>query len=263
MTKIIAWNVNGIRSITKKEYLFDLIKKENPNIICFGETKLSCPSVNVEDQLKKKIKGYKYRYYDTCKKRGGYSGTAIFSKKKPIKVDFGINNSKHDMEGRVITLEFENYFLIHVYTPNSGEALQRLDYRVNEWDVDFRKYLKNLQNKKKIIVCGDLNVANEEMDIHNPKGNKKSAGFTDKERESFKVLIKELDLIDTFRHLNEEEIKYSYWSYRNKSRQKNKGWRIDYFLVSSELLDNVKKSDILTDVLGSDHAPVLLKIKIE
>jgi exodeoxyribonuclease-3 len=263
MTKIIAWNVNGIRSIVKKNDLIDLIEKEKPNIICFGETKLSCPSIDVESDLKDKITDYKYRYYDTCKKRGGYSGTAIFSKKKPIKVDYGMNISKHDMEGRVITLEFKKYFLIHVYTPNSGQALQRLDYRVKEWDIDFKLYLKDLQSKKPIIVCGDLNVANEEIDIHNPKGNKKSAGFTKQERENFKVLIKELDLIDTFRYINKDEIKYSYWSYMNKARPNNKGWRIDYFLVSSKLIDNVKKSDILTEILGSDHAPILLKFKID
>ena len=261
MTKIIAWNVNGIRSIIKKKHLLDLIENEKPSVICFGETKLSCPSVDVEEDLKEKIPGYKYRYFDTCKSRGGYSGTAIFSKKKPLNVNYGIGIQELDMEGRVITLEFDNYFLIHVYTPNSGQALQRLKYRVDTWDPAFREYLKGLQKKKNIIVCGDLNVANEEIDIHSPKTNKKSAGFTDLERESFKKHLNDLGLIDTFRHLNKDEIKYSYWSYMNKAREKNKGWRIDYFLVSKKLLPNVKKSTILTEVMGSDHAPVKLKMK--
>ena len=148
MTKIIAWNVNGIRSITKKTFLFELLEEESPDVICFGETKLSCPSLDVEEMLVEKIKGYKYRYYDTCKKRAGYSGTAIFSKKKPLNVSYGLNIQELDMEGRVITLEFDKYYLIHVYTPNSGQALQRLDYRVNTWDIEFRNYLSKLQEKK-------------------------------------------------------------------------------------------------------------------
>lgn len=261
-TKIIAWNINGIRSIIKTDHLTKLIEDEKPKIICFGETKLSCPIDKTQELLRQKIKGYKYRYYSQCAIRGGYSGTAIFSKIKPNKINFGIDNKKYDMEGRVITLEFEKYFLIHVYTPNSGESLQRLNYRVDEWDVLFRKYLKKLQSKKKIIVCGDLNVANEDIDIHNPKTNKRTAGFTNEERTSFKKTLENNKLIDTFRHLNPTKVQYSYWSYRFKSREKNKGWRIDYFLVSNSLIKKVKKSEILTDIYGSDHAPVKLSIKL-
>lgn len=260
--KIIAWNVNGLRSIEKKNTLFELIENEKPNIICFGETKLSCPSTDIEKKLKEKISGFKYRYYDTCKKRGGYSGTAIFSNKKPISVNYGINIEELDMEGRVITLEFNKYFLIHVYTPNSGQALQRLNYRVEQWDIEFEKYLKKLQKSKNIIVCGDLNVANDEIDIHNPKTNKKSAGFTIEERGSFKNILTNLNLIDSYRYLYPEKVEYSYWSYMRKSREKNKGWRIDYFLVSENLKNKINNSSILTDVMGSDHAPISLDITI-
>ena len=261
-TKIIAWNINGMRSLMKTDHLYNLIENEKPHIICFGETKLTCPILDVQTELKEKINGYKYRYFSQCVVRGGYSGTAIFSKRKPINVSHGINNSDHDNEGRVITLEFENYYLIHVYTPNSGQSLQRLDYRTNSWDLHFRKYLKNLQKNKKIIVCGDLNVANEDIDIHNPKGNKRTAGFTNEERDSFKKHLDELKLIDTYRYMNPTKVEYSYWSYRFNSRKKNNGWRIDYFLVSDSMKNNIKKAKILTDVLGSDHAPVQLSIKI-
>jgi exodeoxyribonuclease III len=263
LLKIIAWNLNGIRSIINKEYIYDLIDKEKPNIICFGETKLTCPIKNVEDRLKDKIKGYKYRYFSTCSVKKGYSGTAVFSKKKPLNVLYGMNGTNiDDKEGRVITLEFNKYFLIHVYTPNSGQTLQRLKYRVEEWDKEFRKYISNLQNKKNVIICGDLNCANEDIDIHNPKGNKYTAGFTDEERASFKKHLKDLKLIDTYRYLYPDEIKYSYWSYRFKSRERNKGWRIDYFLVSNKLKNKIVNSAILTDIEGSDHVPVKLTIKI-
>lgn len=261
MTKIIAWNINGIRSVIDKKYLYDLIEKENPDIICFGETKLSCPITETQQKLKEKISGYKNRYYSQCGVRNGYSGTAIFSKKKPINVKFGMNDPKHDNEGRLITLEFKKFFLVHVYTPNSGQTLQRLDYRVNEWDVKFRKYINKLQKEKKVIVCGDLNVANEDIDIHSPKTNKHTAGFTDKERESFKKHLSKLKLIDTYRYLNPTKVEYSYWSYRFGARKKNKGWRIDYFLVSEKLKSKIVKSEILTNIEGSDHAPILLTIK--
>ena len=158
-------------------------------------------------------------------------------------------------------MEFKKYYLIHVYTPNSGQSLQRLDYRVNEWDKEFLKFLKKLQKTKKIILCGDLNVANEDIDIHNPKTNKKSAGFTNEERESFKNILDKAKLTDTFRHLNSDKILYSYWNYKFKSREKNKGWRIDYFLVSNKMINKVISSDILTNVFGSDHAPVRLVLK--
>lgn len=258
--KIIAWNINGLRATMAKNHLIELVEKENPTIICFGETKLTCPITTTEKMMEEKIIGYKYRYYNTCNKRGGYSGTAIFSKKKPINVINGLGKLDHDREGRVITLEFNKFFLIHVYTPNSGQALERLKYRVEEWDVEFRNFLHKLQNKKPIIICGDLNVANDDIDIHDPKRNKRSAGFTDEERNSFKKTLTSLNLIDTFRYKYPLKNDYSYWSYRMKSRIKNKGWRIDYFLVSHTIINKVKKSKILTDVHGSDHAPVKMNI---
>lgn len=260
-TKIIAWNINGIKAQLKKNNLFDLIEKEKPNIICFGETKISCPFINVQQELKDKIKGYKYRYWSPCLSKKGYSGTAIFSKKKPISTHLGMNQPGEDDEGRMITLEFKEYYLVHVYTPNSGAGLVRLKYRINTWDKNFRKYCNKLQQKKPIIICGDLNVANEEIDIANPKSNKKNAGFTDEERKSFKLTLNKLKLIDTFRNLYPEKIKYSFWTYFHNARAKNKGWRIDYFLVSEKLLPKIKESDILTDIMGSDHAPIILKLK--
>lgn len=262
MTKIIAWNINGIKAMIKKGNLFKLIEKEKPAIICFGETKVSCPFLNTQQILKEKIKGYKYRYWSPCLIKNGYSGTAIFSKKKPLNVLHGIENEELDNEGRVITLEFENYFLLHVYTPNSGEGLKRLNYRIKKWDVAFREYCKKLMKKKELIVCGDLNVANEEIDIARPKNNKRSSGFTDEERESFKKLL-DTGLVDTYRYMNKDKIEYSFWTYMASARKKNIGWRIDYFLVSKNILKNVKKSLILTDVMGSDHAPIKLSIKIK
>jgi exodeoxyribonuclease III len=258
--KIIAWNINGIRSLMKKNDLYNLIEKEKPNIICFGETKISCPFLDTEDELKKKIKGYKYRYWSPCLIKNGYSGTAIFSKKKPNSVSYGLGLSDIDQEGRVITLEFDNFYLIHVYTPNSGQALNRLDYRINNWDIEFRKYISNLNKNKPTIVCGDLNVAHKEIDIHNPKGNLKNSGFTIEERNSFDKLLNECNLIDSFRFINKDLVKYSFWTYLHNSRSKNKGWRIDYFLVSQEIIDKIKESDILVDVMGSDHAPVKLRL---
>ena len=264
MTKIIAWNVNGIRSMLKKEDLFKMIEEEQPDIICFGETKISCPFIDTEIALKEKIKGYPYRYWSPSMARKGYSGTAIFSKIKPINSYIGILDKHYmdngiDMEGRVITLEFKDYFLVHVYTPNSGQELKRLDYRVDTWDKAFRKYLKRLNKNKNIIVCGDLNVARNEIDLANPKTNRKHAGFTIEERKSFEKLLKRCRLIDTFRHINDDLIKYSYWSYRFRARKNNKGWRIDYFLVSEKMIKNIKKSDIMTNTMGSDHAPVILE----
>ena len=203
--KIIAWNVNGIRSLMKTDNLLKLIEHKKPNIICFGETKISCPFFDLEEDLRKRIKGFKYRYWSPCLIRNGYSGTAIFSKKKPLNITQGIGSSELDQEGRVITLEFKDYYLVHVYTPNSGKGLVRLKYRVNNWDIEFRKYIKNLNKSKSTIVCGDLNVAHKEIDIHNPKGNKKNAGFTNEERNSFDKLLKEVNLVDTYRELNPEK----------------------------------------------------------
>jgi len=254
--KIIAWNINGIRSSMKGKELYDLIEDEKPDIICFGETKISCPFVDVQNELKDKIKGYKYRYWSPCKTKGGYSGTAIFCKKQPNSIIYGLDDI--DEEGRVIILEFEKFFLLHVYTPNSGEELKRLDYRTKTWDKVFRKKVIELQEHKPVIVCGDLNVAHKEIDLKNPKTNLKTAGYTIEERESFDKLLKDAELVDTYRFLNPEKVEYSYWSYRFNSRKKNTGWRIDYFLISEKYIKNVKKSLILTEIMGSDHAPIKL-----
>jgi exodeoxyribonuclease-3 len=263
--KIIAWNVNGIRSLIKKNYLYKLIDDEKPSIICFSETKVSCPLIDIQIELEEKIKGYKHRYWSPCKIKGGYSGTAIFSKKKPINVFFGLkdkDNKELDDEGRIICLEFEKFFLLHCYTPNSGIELARLDFRTNIWDPAFKNYIIKLQKKKAVIVCGDLNVAHKEIDLKNPKTNTKTAGFTKEERDSFDKLLSETSLIDTYRELNPNRIDYSFWSYRFNSRKKDIGWRIDYFLINKKYIENIKKSLILTEILGSDHAPIKLEFKI-
>jgi exodeoxyribonuclease-3 len=262
--KIIAWNINGIRSTMKTNDLYDLIEEEKPSIICFGETKISCPFLDVQEELKEKIKGYKYRYWSPCMTKSGYSGTAIFCKKKPININYGLldDEKQLDDEGRVICLEYDKFYLLHSYTPNSGVELDRLTFRTKTWDVAFRKYINKLQKTKPVIVCGDLNVAHKEIDLKNPKTNLKTPGYTKEERESFEKLLNECNLIDSFRNLNPELIKYSYWSYRFNSRKKNVGWRIDYFLVSNKIVKQLVKSDILENVQGSDHAPVILKIKL-
>jgi exodeoxyribonuclease-3 len=263
--KIIAWNINGIRSLMKEKYLYDLIEEEKPSIICFGETKVSCPFIDVQKELEEKIKSYKYRYWSPCKIKGGYSGTAIFSKKEPINVSFGLkdkDDKELDDEGRVICMEFDKFFLLHVYTPNSGIELARLDFRTKIWDPAFRNYIIKLQKKKPTIVCGDLNVAHKEIDLKNPKTNTKTPGFTKEERESFDKLLNDTSLIDTYRKLNPDGLDYSYWSYRFNSRKKNVGWRIDYFLINEKYIKNIKKCLILTEVLGSDHAPIKLEFKL-
>ncbi len=262
--KIIAFNVNSLRNIIKKNHLFDMIENEDPTILCMSETKLSCPIIDTQKLMEEKVKGYKYRYYSTCSEKGGYAGTAIYSKKEPKNIFYGLNNTSNDVnidtEGRVITLEFKKFFLVHVYTPNSGIALQRLHFRTTVWDPAFKKWLLHLQKSKPLIVCGDLNVANDEIDLKNPKSNHKTAGFTDEERESFKKILNDVELIDTYRHKYPTKQEYSYWTYRMNARAKNVGWRIDYFLVSKNIINKVKKSKILTDVMGSDHAPIKLNI---
>jgi exodeoxyribonuclease III len=258
--KIIAWNINGIRSIIKKSNLFDLINNENPDIFCLGETKLS-ELDDISIKIKEKLKEKYYDYWNLSTAKKGYSGTAVFTKEEPIQIIKGLKykNEEYDEEGRVITCIFKKFILIHVYTPNSGELLARLDYRVNTWDKVFRKYITKLSEDNKVIVCGDLNVAPTEIDLKNPKTNLRSAGFTIEERESFN----KIDLIDTFRYLHPNEIKYSYWSYRQKSRERNAGWRIDFFSVDKRLIKKIIKSDILIDIYGSDHAPIILEINIK
>lgn len=261
--KIITWNINGIRAMLKKNILIELINNQDPDIFCLGETKISCPFDDVKQEFKDKLDQNYFQYWSPCKVKKGYSGTAIFSKKQPINIIYGleINNKEYDDEGRVITCEFKKFFLIHVYTPNSGQTLNRLEYRTTLWDKMFKKYINNLQNIKPVIVCGDLNVAHNEIDLKNPKTNLKTAGFTIEERESFNDILDETKLIDTFRHLHPSTIKYSYWTYKFNAREKNAGWRIDYYLISPKLLKKIIKSDILTDIHGSDHAPIILEFK--
>jgi exodeoxyribonuclease-3 len=263
--KIIAWNVNGIRAMIKKKDLFTLINKEDPDIFCLGETKISCPYDEVEKVLNEHLESKYYNFWSPCKVKGGYSGTAIFTKKKPTNVIYGlkVDDTDYDDEGRVITCEFSKYYLIHVYTPNSGQELARLDYRTNVWDNAFIKYILKLQSNKKVIVCGDLNVAHTEIDLKNPKTNLRTAGYTIEERESFTKLLEQTELIDTFRYENPDVIKYSYWSYRFNSRVKNAGWRIDYFLIDKRLKKKLIESNILTEIMGSDHAPIIMEINLK
>jgi exodeoxyribonuclease-3 len=260
--KIIAWNVNGIRSLLKTNYLNDMLKEHDPDIFCMGETKLSCPYDNIENEIAKIFPQFKFRYWSPCKTRNGYSGTAIFCKKKPKLIIYGLKykNKEIDDEGRMITIELEKFYLIHVYTPNSGQALNRLEWRTTVWDRAFENKINNLQKIKPVIVCGDLNVAHKLIDLKNPKTNTKTAGFTKEEKESFNKILTDCNLIDTYRKLYPEKIEYSFWSYMKNSRKKNIGWRIDYFLVSQTLQDFVDDSSILTTVMGSDHAPIKIKL---
>ena len=246
--KLISWNVNGLRACVKKGFL-DYFKSEDADIFCLQETKLQ------EGQIDLDLEGY-HQYWNYAEKKG-YSGTAIFTKKEPLNVYYGINMEHHDKEGRVITLEFEDFFMVTVYTPNSQSELARLEYRM-EWEDDFRNYLLELSSKKGVVVCGDLNVAHKEIDLKNPKTNRKNAGFTDEERGKFSTLLSS-GFIDTFRYFNPDlEGIYSWWSYRFNARKNNAGWRIDYFLVSNNLEDRIKEASIDTEILGSDHCPVKL-----
>ena len=249
--KIISWNVNGIRAVLKKGFL-DFINDFNPDIICIQETKANPEQVDLD------LDNYKYKYWNSATKKG-YSGTAIFSKIKPISVQNDMNIEKHDDEGRVICMELKNYFLVTVYTPNSKRDLSRLDYRANEWDRDFLIYLKELEKIKPIIFCGDLNVAHKEIDLKNPKTNKRNAGFTNEERLGFDNYINS-GFLDTFRMFNKEPNHYTWWSYMFNSRAKNVGWRIDYFCISEILKKKITKSIILPEIMGSDHAPILIEI---
>lgn len=251
MIKLISWNVNGIRACVKKGFL-DYFKEQDADIFCLQETKLQ------EGQIELDLDGY-HQYWNYAERKG-YSGTAIFTKKEPLNVYYGLGIEEHDKEGRVITLEFEDFYMITVYTPNSKSELARLDYRMT-WEDAFRAYIKELDEKKPVVVCGDLNVAHKEIDLKNPKPNRKNAGFTDQERNKFTEFLGS-GFIDTFRYFYPDKEKiYSWWSYRFNARKNNAGWRIDYFVVSDRFNDRLKDAEIHTDIMGSDHCPVALILK--
>ena len=251
MKKFISWNVNGLRACVTKGFM-DFFSEIDADAVCLQETKLQ------EGQIDLDLEGY-YQYWNYAEKKG-YSGTAIFCRQEPISVSYGIGIEEHDKEGRVIAAEFEDYYLVTCYTPNSQNELKRLDYRM-DWEDAFLAYLKKLEERKPVILCGDLNVAHKEIDLKNPKTNRKNAGFTDEERGKMTALL-DNGFIDTYRFFNpDKEGVYSWWSYRFKAREKNAGWRIDYFITSDELRDRLISADILTDVMGSDHCPVELIIE--
>ena len=250
--KLISWNVNGIRACLNKGFL-DFFNEEKADIFCIQETKMQ------EGQAELKLEGY-YQYWNSAEKKG-YSGTAIFTKIKPLNVSYGIGIEEHDKEGRVITLEFDKFYMVNVYTPNSKRKLERLEYRM-VWEDEFRKYLLKLNETKPVIMCGDLNVAHKEIDLKNPKTNRHNAGFTDEERNKMTELLNS-GFTDSFRYLYpEKENIYSWWSYMFHAREKNAGWRIDYFIVSKLIETKIREAKIYTEILGSDHCPVGLEIKI-
>ena len=251
--KLISWNVNGLRAAINKGFM-DFFKQIDADIFCIQETKMQ------EGQAELILEGY-YQYWNSAIKKG-YSGTAIFTKIKPTSVSYGIGIEKHDQEGRIITLEFEEFYMVNCYTPNSKRELERLEYRM-EWEDEIRKYLLTLNNKKPVIYCGDLNVAHEEIDLKNPKTNHHNAGFTDEERSKMTELLNS-GFTDTFRYLYpEKENAYTWWSYMMKAREKNVGWRIDYFIVSNSIKEKIKEAKIHSEIMGSDHCPVELEIDVE
>lgn len=249
--KFVSWNVNGLRACVGKGFE-ESFAHLDADFFCLQETKMQA------DQLDLQFPGYE-SYWNYAEKKG-YSGTAIYTRQKPLNVTYGMGVEEHDHEGRIITLEMGKFFLITCYTPNSQDGLKRLDYRM-KWEDDFLDYLKRLDAVKPIILCGDLNVAHEEIDLKNPKTNRKNAGFTDEEREKMTRLLSN-GFIDTFRQLYPEQVTYSWWSYRFRAREKNAGWRIDYFIVSNRLLQDIKDAKIHTEILGSDHCPVELDLSI-
>jgi len=250
--KLISWNVNGLRAIYKKGFM-DFFKEIDADIFCIQETKMQ------EGQITLDLSNYNQYFNYAIRK--GYSGTAVFSKKEPINVSYGIGIEEHDQEGRVITLEFEKFYLVNCYTPNSGRELARLEYRMI-WEEEFKQYLKKLDKTKPVILCGDLNVAHKEIDLKNPKTNRKNAGFTDEERQKISMLL-ESGFTDSFRKLYpDKENAYTWWSYMGKAREKNIGWRIDYFLTSDRISSKIKETEIFDKIMGSDHCPVGLEIEL-
>ena len=248
--KLISWNVNGLRACVGKDFE-QQFKDLDADFFCLQETKMQA------GQLDLSFPGYE-SYWNYADKKG-YSGTAIYTKHKPLSVTYGIDIDEHDHEGRVITLEMDDFYLITVYTPNSQDGLRRLDYRM-KWEEDFQAYLHKLDAIKPVIVCGDMNVAHQEIDLKNPKTNHKNAGFTDEEREKMTQLLSN-GFIDTFRTLYPEQVTYSWWSYRFRAREKNTGWRIDYFLISERLKDRLEDAKIHTEIMGSDHCPIEITLK--
>ena len=248
--KFISWNVNGLRACVGKDFE-QQFKALNADFFCLQETKMQAGQLDIS------FPGYT-SYWNYADKKG-YSGTAIFTKHKPLDVTYGIGMDEHDHEGRVITLEMDDFYLVTVYTPNSQDGLRRLDYRM-KWEKDFQDYLHRLDRKKPVVVCGDMNVAHEEIDIKNPKTNRRNAGFTDEEREKMTQLL-DSGFIDTFRMLYPEQVTYSWWSYRFRARERNTGWRIDYFLISERLKDRLEDAKIHTEIMGSDHCPVEVILK--
>ena len=254
--KLVSWNVNGLRAVVNKGFE-DFFRDINADVFCVQETKMQ--EEQVDDKLKNIFDGY-YCYWNSAEKKG-YSGTAVFSKIKPLNVTYGIGIEEHDKEGRVITVEYENFYLVNCYTPNAKRELERLDYRM-VWEDEFRNYLLKLNEKKPVVLCGDLNVAHEEIDLKNPKTNRGNAGFTDEERGKMTELLNS-GFTDTFRYLypNKEGV-YSWWSYMFKAREKNAGWRIDYFIVSKSIENKIKESYIFSEIMGSDHCPGGLDLEI-
>ncbi|MEA1023143.1 exodeoxyribonuclease III [Bacillus subtilis] len=251
--KLISWNVNGLRAVMRKMDFLSYLKEEDADIICLQETKIQDGQVDLQPE------GY-HVYWNYAVKKG-YSGTAVFSKQEPLQVIYGIGVEEHDQEGRVITLEFENVFVMTVYTPNSRRGLERIDYRM-QWEEDLLSYILELDQKKPVILCGDLNVAHQEIDLKNPKANRNNAGFSDQERGAFTRFL-EAGFVDSFRHVYPDlEGAYSWWSYRAGARDRNIGWRIDYFVVSESLKEQIEDASISADVMGSDHCPVELIINI-
>ncbi|MEL4011716.1 MULTISPECIES: exodeoxyribonuclease III [Bacillus amyloliquefaciens group] len=251
--KLISWNVNGLRAVMKKIDINTYVQETEADILCLQETKVQDGQVSLQPE------GY-HAYWNYAVKKG-YSGTAVFSKEKPLHVFYGLGIDDHDQEGRVITLEFENVFVVNCYTPNAKRGLERIDYRL-QWEADFKDYLQKLDRKKPVILCGDLNVAHREIDLKNPKANRKNAGFSEQEREAFSALLN-AGFTDTFRYLYpDREGAYSWWSYRTNAREKNIGWRLDYVIVSDRLKPRISEAAICADIMGSDHCPVEMTVDL-
>ncbi|MDU0812599.1 exodeoxyribonuclease III [Bacillus siamensis] len=251
--KLISWNVNGLRAVMKKRDINTYVQETKADILCLQETKVQDGQVSLQPE------GY-HAYWNYAVKKG-YSGTAVFSKEEPLHVSYGLGIDGHDQEGRVITLEFEHVFVVNCYTPNAKRGLERIDYRL-QWEADFKDYLQKLDRKKPVILCGDLNVAHREIDLKNPKANRKNAGFSDQEREAFSALLN-AGFTDSFRYLYpDQEGAYSWWSYRTNAREKNIGWRLDYVIVSDRLKQRISQAAICADIMGSDHCPVEMTVDL-